>query len=146
MKHTSLDEIRRVADTFPAESGKMDRRARLERWATVLERHKGPVKPLYRIEYLAPQERALLRGDDTPLSIAYADPVLRAEGLASDRLGDAKAFFELSEHEAHHLLCDCHYGGTMTADGVASRIRAVANRMSVRELWDRACDAVSGRW
>lgn len=146
MKHTRLNEIEHVADLSPAETRQMIRRERLERWATALERHKGVLKPLYRVEYVTPAERAQLRGDDTPLSVAFADPVLRSEGLASDRLGDAKKFFELSEHEAHYLLCDCHYGGTMTGEGVASRIRGVANRMGDRGLWDRACEAVMGRW
>jgi len=121
----------------------MSRRERLERWATDLERYDGRLKPLMRIEYLPEQERRMLRGDDTPLAVAYKDPVLREEGLASDRLGDAMTFFELTEHEAHHLLCDCHYYGSMTGTSVAARARATANKVTVRELWDRARDAAT---
>ena len=54
------------------------------------------------------------------------DPVLRRDGLASDRLGDAMAFFELSNRQAHRLFCDCHYSGNMTGAGLAARLRRLA--------------------
>jgi hypothetical protein len=146
MQHKSLDEIRPVAQVIPAEAGKMSRREKLERWATVLESYEGRVRPLLRIEYMPEQERVLLRGDETPLSVAFGDPVLREQGLASDRFGDAKTFFELTDQEAHHLLCDCHYHGTMTAAGVAARARSIANRVSFREIWDRTREAAASWW
>ncbi len=140
MEHRTLDEIRPVAQVIPfgAASSKMSRRQRLERWATVLERYEGRLTPLIRIEYLPERERAPLRGDATPLAVAYRDTVLREEGLTSDRLGDAMAFFDLTERQAHHLLCDCHYYGTMTAAGAAARVRSIASQVTLRELWDRA--------
>jgi hypothetical protein len=52
-------------------------------------------------------------------------------------LGDATAFFDLTKRQAHHLLCDCHYNGTMTAAGVAARVRSIANQVTLREFWDR---------
>jgi len=64
-----------------------------------------------------------LRGDDTPLALAYADPILREQGLTGDRLGDIMSFFELSHRDAHYLLCDCHFHGTMTSRSVAARVR-----------------------
>jgi hypothetical protein len=140
MEHRTLDEIRPVAQVIPfgAASSKMSRRARLERWATVLERYEGMLTPLIGIEYLPERERVLLRGDATPLTVAYRDTVLREEGLTSDRLGDAMAFFALTKGQAHRLLCDCHYYGEMTAAGVAARVRSIANQITLRELWDRA--------
>jgi hypothetical protein len=142
MEYRTLDEISRVAQVESG-FGKMSRRERLKRWATVLERYEGRLRPLMRIEYLSEQERRELRGENTPLTVAYKDPVLREEGLTSDRLGSAMAFFQLTEHAAHHLLCDCHYRGTMTAAGVAARVRSIANRITFRELWDRARSAVT---
>jgi hypothetical protein len=140
MEHRALDEIRPVAQVIPfvAASSKMSRRERLERWATVLERYEGMLMPLIRIEYLPEPERVLLRGDATPLTVAYRDTVLREEGLTSDRLGDAMAFFALTKGQAHRLLCDCHYYGAMTTAGVAARVRSIANQVTLRELWDRA--------
>jgi hypothetical protein len=139
MEHRTLDEIKPLAEVIPfrATPSKMSRRERLERWATVLERYEGRLGPLIRIEYLPERERALLRGTDTPLTVAYKDPILREEGLMSDRLGDATAFFDLTKRQAHHLLCDCHYNGTMTAAGVAARVRSIANHVTLREFWDR---------
>ena len=138
MEHRTLDEIRRTALTAPFETPttRMTRRERLERWAIVLERHGGPLMPLMRVEYLPEHARRMLRGDDTPLTLAYKDPVLKAEGLKSDRLGDGMAFFELTDQEAHHLLCDCHYCGTMSGENVAARVRFTANGPGIRGLWD----------
>jgi hypothetical protein len=138
MEHRTLDEIRRTALTTPFETTttRMTRRERLERWAIILERHGGPLMPLMRVEYLPEHARRMLRGDDTPLTLAYKDPVLKTEGLKSDRLGDGMAFFELTDQEAHHLLCDCHYCGTMSGENVAARVRFTANGPSVRGLWD----------
>lgn len=139
MEHKTLDEIKRVAQVIPLGTAprKMSRRERLERWATMIERYEGrQLRPLMRVEFLPEQERMLLRGDDTPLTVAYQDPILREEGLASDRFGDALKFFDLTEREAHYLLCDCHYYGTMTPAGVAARVRSIAQRATFRELWD----------
>jgi hypothetical protein len=70
--------------------------------------------------------------------IAYENVGFRAEGLASDQLGEAERFFDLTPHQAHHLLCDCHYGtGAVTPDMVARRARAMARRPSLGELWHR---------
>jgi hypothetical protein len=71
-----------------------------------------------------------LRADDSPLTVAYADPVLRASGLESDRLGDAMAFFELSERQAHRLLCSCMNGWRIEAGRAAQSVRRLADRRS----------------
>jgi hypothetical protein len=108
---------------------------RLERWAEVLEREGGArrLKTLYQIEYASRAERAALRADDSPLSIAFKDARLRAAGLAGDTIGDAVAFFEVSEMEMHNILCFCHHGETMSAHEAAARVRAAA----VRAAWNR---------
>ncbi|HEX2479197.1 MAG TPA: hypothetical protein VHK45_07945, partial [Geminicoccaceae bacterium] len=74
------------------------------------------------------------RADDSALSVAFADPVLREQGLESDRVGDAVRFFELSHWEIHQLVCSCHYGRTMAAGTAALRVRAIAKRAQPRTM------------
>jgi hypothetical protein len=112
----------------------MSRRERLERWAVVLERAASTsLTPLLDVEFVAPRERAALRSDGSPLAIALDDPVLRREGLGSDRFGDGGEFFGLSLRQAHRVLCSCGYVGTMRATEVARRIRAIVLRDRLRE-------------
>jgi hypothetical protein len=147
MEHRTLSEIKHVAQVTRLRTERLSRRERLERWAAALERDTGrQLKPLMRVEFLPKHEREFLRRDDSPLAVAYADPVLREEGLMSDYLGEAVTFFELSDSEAHYLLCDCHYhGGVMMTPGtVAKRVRGVASRVTLRELWQRMCRAALG--
>lgn len=129
MEHKTLDEIRAVADIQPSWCGSrpLTKCERLERWAEVLERQGGRrLKTLFEIEYLSRAERAVLRAADSPLSVAFGDARLRAAGLAGDTIGDAVAFFEVSEMEMHRILCFCHHGETMSADAAAARVRAAA--------------------
>jgi hypothetical protein len=86
---------------------------------------------------LPEQEWIGLRSDDSALIVAAEDPVLRDEGLKSDRLGDVMAFFDLSAHQAHYLLCDCNYHGTTTAGRVADRIGSMVNGVSWGDRWNR---------
>ena len=106
------------------------RRERLERWAAILEAQEGRhLVALRRVEFLPEDERAVLRADNSPIALAQQDPMLFAEGLTGDRLGEAMKFFDLSYQEAHYLLRDCHFHGSMTASNVASRVRAIARRL-----------------
>ncbi len=134
MEHKTLDEIRDVADILPdwLSSRPLSKSERLERWAEALERQGGRrLATLFEVEYAPPAERAMLRTDDSPLTVAFNDPRLRAEGLAGDTVGDAVAFFGISEMELHDILCFCHHGATMAADAAAVRIRAAAVRRPV---------------
>jgi hypothetical protein len=143
MEHKSLEQLRDQAAVMEIEervapSPRDLRRARLERLAKVLAEHQGPVALLSRIEYLPEQERIPLRLDNSPLEIAYRDPVLRAQGLKSDSLGDGMAFFDLSSAETHYLLCDCHYSGVaVTGEMLAARSRSIANRLSLGEMFGK---------
>ncbi len=146
MKHRTLHEIRPVAQVVAIgpDPARAIRRERLERLATLLENDAGPLRLLSRMEFLPEHERMLLRDDFSPLAVAYRDPLLRAQGLKSDRLGDAMTFFDLSSREAHYLLCDCHhYAGTVTRQTLADRTRSVAQRMSVREAWHKLRTAIT---
>jgi hypothetical protein len=113
----------------------MAKHERLERWATLLARHpERQLSSVEEIEYGTARERQAKRADDSALSVAFADPVLREEGLKSDRVGDAARFFELSQWEVHQLVCSCHYGRTMSADTAALRVRAIARRAEPRTM------------
>jgi hypothetical protein len=132
MQHQDLDRIRGVKSLDPMFGKKLTRSERLNRWADLLDAQAGrPLRALEDVEYVSPGVRRELRKDDSPLTLAFSDQVLRTDGLASDRLGDAMDYFGLSERQAHWLLCDCHYGGRMTACEVAARVRDEA-----RPLYD----------
>ncbi len=127
MEHKRLTELNHLAELKPASRpAPLSRRERLERWAELLEREPDrTLRTLEEIEWKPAAERPAMRVDGSPLSVAFSDPVLRSEGLASDRLGDAIDFFELSEHEAHIVLCSCNGGETIQAEEAAQRLRAI---------------------
>ena len=126
MKHHKMEDLGAVAEVVRFSVTKMSRKERLQRWANLLERIPGKLNALTRIEYLPAAERLEARADNSPLEIAFRDPVLREEGLTGDRLGEAMRFFDLSDRQAHRLFCDCHYSGTMTGTGLAARLRTIA--------------------
>lgn len=133
MEHKTLDEIRNVADILPSwlRPRPLSTCERLERWAEALEREgERRLHTLFEIEYARPAERAALRADDSPLSVAFNDQRLRAEGLAGDTVGAAIGFFGISERELHNILCFCHHGDTMLAEVAAARVRAAARYRS----------------
>jgi hypothetical protein len=126
MKHHKMEDLGAVAEVVRFSVTRMSRKERLQRWADLLERIPGKLNALTRIEYLPAAERLEARADNSPLEIAFRDPVLREEGLTGDRLGEAMRFFDLSDRQAHRLFCDCHYSGTMTGTGLAARLRTIA--------------------
>ena len=129
MRHTPVAEISRVADVHAiAPRPPLTRVQRLERWAEALEREPDRVlTSIEEIEWQPEAERRAMRADNSALTVAFEDPVLRAEGLASDGLGDATAFFRLSEADAHFALCSCVYGQSMQAGVAARRVRMIAH-------------------
>lgn len=123
MQHMDLDKIQGIKTLDPY-LAPLTRHQRLERWASVLDELAGKrLKALEDVEYVAPSERHKLRAPRSPISVAFADPLLRADGLRGDTLGDAMTYFGLTERQGHDLLCDCTYQGRMTSSEVASRIR-----------------------
>jgi hypothetical protein len=127
MEHRPLSELSTVADVkVPRQTPALSKRERLDRWIELLERDPDRVlRTLDEIEWKPKAERLAMRADNSALTIAYADPVLRAEGLASDRFGDAVKFFDISEHDAHIVLCSCHGGESMRAEEAARRVRGI---------------------
>ena len=131
MEHKTRDEIRDVADILPSglQARPLSKRERLELWVEALEREAGRrLRTLFEIEYAPAARRAGLRAEDSPLSVAFNEPRLRAEGLAGDTISDATGFFGISEMELHDILCFCHSGETMSAETAAARVRAAAAR------------------
>jgi hypothetical protein len=103
---------------------------RLERWAELLGRYRdGELELLTDTERLETPLRASLRLNKSPISVAYADPQLRAQGLAGDSYGDAYTFFGVSHETLHDIVCHCHYRSSRASSTeVAGRVRRVANR------------------
>ncbi len=135
MEHKHLDQLRSVADVQPK---RLTRQERLQRWIDILESQPTRrLNSLGEIEYKTPAERALIREDNSPLTVAFEDPILRADGLASDRLGDVMKYFEISDGQAHYALCSCLSGRSMEASAFAQRLRNTTGNAS----WQSAVGA-----
>lgn len=131
MEYKSFDALLDVADVHGATRPTLSRAERLERWAELLERDPSRrLRSLGEIESRSPAERLLMRSPDSPLTVAFDDPVLRSAGLAGDRLGDGISFFEISEDDAHRLMCSCLNGWSMSAGKVARGVRRIAKPRS----------------
>jgi hypothetical protein len=129
-----------------AESDWAARRRRLERFATLLERRRTPVRLFSTMECYPRRERLALRQPDSPLTVAYQDLQFRREGLAGDRVGDAIAFFNLSLSEAHALLCDCRYGAfSLSGETLAQRIARRARKLAAKRSLDEWRTFLSAR-
>jgi len=103
---------------------------RLNRWASLLER--DPVRLLHTIhgtEFALPWARSRLREEDSPISVAFADPALRAAGMIDDTYGEAKRFFSLKDPDLHAIVCYCHFGASLSAAAAARQVRGVAARL-----------------
>ena len=125
MKYYALDQLQSVAEVnqgYPV----MSRRERLERWAEVLERNPHHLlTTLHQTEHQLASARNALRADNSPISVAYYDPGLRAAGLAGDTYGDARQFFDLTDRELHDVICYCHFGSTVSSAPAAHCVRAL---------------------
>jgi hypothetical protein len=126
MEHRPLSDLGHVADLKPSQTIVLSKRERLDRWAELLERDPDCVlRTLDEIEWKPKAVRRALRADNSALTVAFNDPVMRAAGLSSDRFGDAVDFFQISEHDAHIVLCSCHGGDSMRAEEAARRVRGI---------------------
>lgn len=102
---------------------------RLDRWASLLEAESGDICLLERTEYELPHLRKALRGDFSPLTVAFSDPVLRFHGLNGERYGDAKIFFRMNNHRLHRIVCACSYYNrrSVPAAEIAIKVRRAAS-------------------
>ncbi|MGF6177403.1 hypothetical protein [Ensifer sp. 4252] len=126
MKHHEFDQLQsfaRIDQDFPHQV--MPRHKRLQRWVELLEADPQRILSTLRETEFQPQAvRAALRCDNSAISVAFNDPVLRAAGLENDTYGEAKRFFELSHAQLHKIVCYCHFGTTVSAEKTARYIRA----------------------
>jgi hypothetical protein len=112
----------------PAQIG-MSRTQRLERWAKLLDDQPHRIlTALEGTEHRPPPERVTMRAEGSPISVAFNDQILRAEGLADDSYGEAKRFFELTDNQLHEIVCYCHVGASMQASRAAQGVRAAIER------------------
>ncbi|MBZ9796415.1 hypothetical protein [Mesorhizobium sp. ES1-4] len=134
MKHQTLEQLNVVAEVN-AEFPTMTRKQRLERWANLLERQpERCLSALPGTEYMSAKERNEAHCLASPISIAFEDPILRAQGLQDDTYGAARRFFELSNWQLHRIVCHCHVGATMKAGWVALGVRAAMNDSVLAKL------------
>jgi hypothetical protein len=126
MEHKPFSELEAIADVKDADVVFLTREQRLERWIEALEAQSNrPLRALYEIEYRPLDERREYRADNSPLTVAYEDPVLRAQGLKSDRVGDCMDFFSLTERQIHYAFCSCHVGLNFKGKHAADRLRGL---------------------
>jgi hypothetical protein len=124
MKHQTVEAMQAVAEVHEGFPIHLTRAERLARWAECLERHPGKLlNTLYQTEYHTNSVRDEMRGDNTPISVAFHDPVLRAAGMKNDTFGEAKRFFELKDGDLHDVVCFCHFGETVRAEAAARNVR-----------------------
>ncbi len=128
MEHKSARELRTIADVSPTPPPPLDRNGRLNRWADLLDRDPDRrINLVHELEFASRAAQAQMRANDSALSVAYADPLMRSLGLNGDRVGDGQAFFGLSDSQAHRLLCSCLHGESMRAGDAARLVRNIAN-------------------
>jgi hypothetical protein len=129
MEHKPLLELQAIADVELAETqNSMTPEQRLDRWITVLKGHgERKLRSLHEIEHLPAATRRTCRADDSPLAVAYHDPILRSAGLKSDRVGDCTDFFALSDRQMHHAFCSCHVGAKLTGTEAAERLQQLVH-------------------
>lgn len=126
MKHETLERLHTIAEVHsdprhPA----MSRDQRLERWVELLEQQpERTLTALAGTEYQPVAARDAMRSAGSPLTVAFEDPLLRAEGLKDDTYGEAKRFFEITDRQLHAIVCYCHIGAMTPAYRSARRVRA----------------------
>ena len=125
MEHKPLAELQARAHVHPISLPvSISREQRLQRWFDILESDsERRLCALREIEHLSEAQRRECRADNSPLTVAYEDPILRAAGLRSDRIGDCTEFFGLNDAQVHHAFCSCHVGFTLSAGQAARRLR-----------------------
>lgn len=89
-------------------------------------------------EYATPDVREKMRSTGSPITVAFEDPIFRAQGLKDDTYGEAKRFFELSDWQLHEVVCHCHVGANLPARWAASRVRAAISPGSGILAWLRS--------
>jgi hypothetical protein len=129
MEHRTSAELKDFAEVIRPQ--KLSKKELLERWALALEKPKGRrLRTLRETEYKPVKEQLALREENSPLTVAFEDPVLRSAGLKNDTFGEVARFFGLSHGQLHEVVCYCHFGETVAAQVVAERVWRLSGRTS----------------
>jgi hypothetical protein len=126
MKHLTAEQIAQVATPVP-----MSRADKIERWASLVERHSSGLQLYSNLERTTQswRDNCLIHDTDcTAFALAVNDPVLREAGLVERTLGACQRFFELSLADLHEFSCDC--GGHINNATMASSLRAMKDKVS----------------
>ena len=127
MEHRSSAELSGLAEVIHPQT--LSKKELLERWALALEKRKGArLSTLRETEYRPVEEQSALRQENSPLTVAFEDPVLRSAGLTSDKFGEVARFFGLSHWQLHEVVCNCRFGESVAAEAVAARVRRLSGR------------------
>jgi len=125
MEHRASAEFKGLADVIRPQG--LSKEELLERWALALEKRKGAhLRTLRETEYKPVMEQLALRQENSPLSVAFDDPVLRSAGLKDHTFGEVARFFGLSHEQLHDVVCYCHFGETVVAEVVAACVRRLS--------------------
>src|SRR5262245_45842703 len=119
MEYRTGQEIHRIAEIHPEITPRihLSRTERLTRWAELLQANPDrTLSTLAGTEFEPAETRAKMRSDRSPVSVAFEDGMLRANGLRDDSYGEAIRFFQLSDRQLHRILCHCHFGATVRAE------------------------------
>ena len=132
MEYKSVAQLAQVATVnAAARPSRLSQIERLQRWVHLLELNPDRrLNTLFQTEYEKAVARNAMRAAYSPISVAFADPVLRHEGLVGDSYGDAKVFFDLKDQQLHQALCYCHYGSTLSAGSAAAALRGVISGLT----------------
>ena len=116
----------------------LTRDERLAAWAALLDRcpHVAEVREL---DSARRKQMGPLRREGSAASIAFADPSLRAAGLAGDSVDAACAFFGLTADECHRVLCQCGAAAVLPGPAAAATVRRLARRRRLERMRLRFC-------
>lgn len=141
MQHMSRNHIQQFAE-ISADGKTIEiwtRARRLERWANLLEQYGNDMlNTLEGTEHHDASSRTAMRCDNSPFTVASADPMLRAAGLKGDTYGDIQRFFELTDGQLHSLVCHCQLGRHISRRDASTRVRALIPRPSRVSLFAQA--------
>lgn len=147
MEHQSHGQLAHIAKLYKGNlpGRPMSRRERLDRWRKLLaQQPRRVLHTLHETEYWPRRTRDDLRNENTAITVAFEDVVLREEGLRGDSYGDARRFFGLSDSQLHFVVCYCHSGANMPAGSAARRLEFLLPSIERVNWFQRVLRRVTG--
>lgn len=145
MKYQSRAELAPIAETYHGDitSSRLSAEDRLRRWIELLrEQPFRYVNTLRQTEYRSRLSRDAMRDDNSAITVAFEDPVLRRDGLHGDSYGDARHFFGLSDMQLHRVVCFCHNGFSVPSGVVARQLQSYLPKQKASGFFTRLLDMV----